>query len=824
MSRRPWLVFFLVAWNGAPGFPQDRPPSDSEGFATAIAPFLKKHCISCHGPDRQKAQFRLDRVDGFRPGDSHLWTRVHEQISDGRMPPEERPKPSDAETRNVLAWIEKEQKGVRVGGTRRLNRRELSAALQDLTGLDVDFAAALPGDGTLEGFDTGADALQDAADSVGQTMQISRRAVAGIRFLEPAPGRPLFVDLRPVKDFRKAFEAWKPRVETSKFPGSGLPGAGLLLQPQWLGDRSDSWIHVAPPRDRRGILRLRVLVSALRKMAGLPYPRLWVQIGGKHVDHREITAGADRPQELVYDVQVEDLAVDPRGIGITLACKVETPYAIDGFENEDKSRADQPPVPGGTGLFRPAFDRKLPLDRQPIPFLVLHEIEIDPDRVASWPPESWGAKLGPVADDLDSARRLLDVWIDRAYRRPATGSEVDPVLALYREERRKGAGFDAALRAAFQAVLLCAPFRYLAPSSDSDLAMASRLSFMLVGAPPDQALRTLASEGKLRDPATLGAQVERLLADPRSEAFFRPFVSQWLELGQPITIAMDHLQKQDFRFGRHLKASMTEETVAYVRELFASNRPARELVSSDWTMMNDILARHYGYDGIEGGTLRKVTLRGDDPRGGGLLGHAGIQSMLCWMGDNWVIYRGAWTLRHFLDAPPPPPPLEVPELNASDAENQGKTVKELLRRHQQDPKCATCHAAIDPLGFAFQNFDLSGRWRVVEHEKYEKKELDGKIEWHGAGKTRPVDTVGRLPRGEEFKTYAEWKEIVVRHYQEDLVRGLLKNLLIYAAGRRPDVADLAEVRAILRDQDPRGYPLRDVLKALLRSRAFTGGP
>jgi hypothetical protein len=217
-----------------------------------------------------------------------------------------------------------------------------------------------------------------------------------------------------------------------------------------------------------------------------------------------------------------------------------------------------------------------------------------------------------------------------------------------------------------------------------------------------------------------------------------------------------------------------------------------------------------------------VTLRADDPRGGGIMGHAGIQSMLCWMGDNWVIYRGAWALRHLLDAPPPPPPLEVPELNPSDAENQGKTFKELLRRHQQDPKCATCHATIDPMGFAFQNFDISGRWRVVEHDKYEKKELDGKIEWHGAGNTRPVDTVGRLPRGEEFTTFAEWRTLVVKNYQAEMVRGLMKNLLIYSTGRRPDVADLTEVRTILKEQAPKGFPLRDLLKALVRSNAFLG--
>lgn len=832
-AKRPWRMAVLLACASmGPAAPQDPPPpaSDAEGFTARVEPFLRRHCLGCHGAEKEKGRVRFDRLAGYRAEEGHLWTRVHEELSSGAMPPEERPRPGEPEKRQVLAWIEKEQRARRGGGTRRLNRRELSAALQDLTGLRVDFAAALPGDGTLDGFDTGAQALQDAADSVDQAMQVARRAVEGIRFLGPAPGRALSADLGALKDVRKALEGWKAEGVTWKLGGSGLPGTGLPLPPQWVGDRTENSLYVAPPAHGGGILRLKVAVSVRKSDAGIPNPHLWVEIGGKAVDYHEVTAAAEKPQELVYEAQIEDLAVEPRGIGIALGCKVEVPYAVAGFENEDRSRPDQPPVPGGTGLFRPAFDRKkLSPERQPVPFVVLHSVEVDPNYVAAWPPAEWRVDLGRIGDDPDSAERLLRLWTDRAYRRPSTREEREPVVGLYRKQREEGASFDAALRAAFRAVLLSAPFRYLASTSDGSAtlaqhAVASRLSFMLVGAPPDGELRALAAAGRLRDPAVLDAQVDRLLAGPGAAGFFRPFVSQWLELGQPITVAMDHLQKQDFRFGRNLKASMNEETIAYVSELFAGNRPTREIVSSDWTLMNDILAIHYGYAGIRGGHLRKVTLRPGDPRGGGIPGQAGIQSMLCWMGDNWVIYRGAWTLRHLLDAPPPPPPLEVPELNPSDPENHGKPIKELLRRHQEDPKCSLCHRTIDPLGFAYQNFDIGGRWRDVEFERYERKELDGKIEWRGVGKTRPVEAAGRLPRGEEFESFAEWKEIVLRNYQRDMVRGLAKNLLLYATGRKPEVADLAEMRSLLNELAPRGYPLRDLLKAILRSRSFLGPP
>lgn len=265
---------------------------------------------------------------------------------------------------------------------------------------------------------------------------------------------------------------------------------------------------------------------------------------------------------------------------------------------------------------------------------------------------------------------------------------------------------------------------------------------------------------------------------------------------------------------------MREETIGYIGQLLAENRPARELIVSDWTMMNDTLARHYGYEGVDGGELRKVKLHANDPRGGGILGHAGIQSMLCWMGENWLIYRGAWTLRHILDAPPPPPPLEVPELNPSAGENKGKTFRELLKLHQADNRCAVCHKSIDPVGFAFQNFDLSGRWRNVEHESYGRAELDGRIAWWGVGKSRPVDAAGRLPRGEEFRTFAEFKDIVVKEYQADFVRGLMKNFFVYATGRQPGIDEVNEIADIMRELRPKEYPLRDLLKAVIRSRAF----
>ncbi len=799
------------------------------GFERSAREFLKTHCVACHGPDDQQANLRLDGLTGFNAERSRLWAMIHERVSDGEMPPKGEPRPDADETKRLLGWIEEAAEAHRAkagtAGTRRLNRRELGAALRDVTGLEIDYAAALPGDGKLAGFDTGASALQDAADSVDRILLVTRRAVDGVRFLEPASEQTFVVDFKETKDVRKAFDPWKEQGVQAKLRGTGRLGEGLYCDPKWLRDRDAQQFYVPGPENGRGVVRFAVEVAGRTFFDDTPPPRLCVKVAGRTLEYREITGTLESPERLVYEVQVDDLPIGSKGVKIELSSRVELPYEIDGFENEDKTSKDAD-LPDGPGVYRPKYDRKKlrQPEEQPVPWVVLQTVEIEGDYVATWPPAEWEADVGEITDSTESADRLLSLWMERAWRRPVRSGEKKRFLDLYTRLRGDGFTFDEALRASFHSVLMSGPFRYMVSAADPDEsiaqhAVASRLAFMLTGGPPDAELRELAAAGRLRDEKVLGDQVDRLLADPRSDAFFEPFVVQWLEMEQPITIAMQHISQQNFQFGRYLKESMRAETVEYVAECFRQNAKSRELVDGDWTMMNDSLGAFYGYE-VEGSELRRVKLRKDDPRGGGFLGHAGIQSMLCWMGDNWVTYRGAWALRHVVDDPPPPPPLEVPELDPNDGSNQGKSFKEILAIHQEEPNCAVCHVKMDPLGFAFQNFDLSGRWRDVEHEKYSRSELDGKIQWNGRGETRPVDATGRMPRGEEFTDYASFKKLLVQKYQRDLIRGIMKNLVVYGAGRQPDVLDAVEIRATLDELEPKGFPLRDVLKAFVRSRAF----
>ncbi len=797
---------------------------DTKTFEELVQPVLHKYCIDCHGPDVQEARLRYDQVDGFRLSDRHLWTMIHQQLSQGEMPPEGEPQLSAEEKKRVLAWIEKEQRALGAGSTRRLNRREFGSALQDVTGLKVDFAYTIPGDSKVNGFDTGAEALQDASDSVSQMMEVTSRVVQSIRFLEPPPSEVLKVDLVNVeKDPYRQFEPWKEKgIHLEKLPRIAKPGLGALVEPKWPKDRSDNLFRVPAPPDRQGLVRVKFSVASYCAFPEVPNPILWVKIGGRVYDRREITG----PLDLEYEVQVEDLLVSSKGVSVSFVPRVELPYRVKGFENEDRSKPGQ--FPDGAGLFRPVWDKRLLKnpEQQPRPFVVLKSVQVEPHFVAPWPPKQWNVDLGEINDSPQSAEKLLALWMDRAYRRPVTVAERKHFLAFYKQLRGDGWTFDNALRSTFQAVLMSTPFRHLDSTAHEDQviadhAVASRMSFMLVGSPPDAELRELAASGDIRRPDVLRAQADRLLSDPRCyHAFIQPFVTQWLEMEQPITLVDDRRGKASYHFRRYLQDSMREETYAYINRLLVDNRPAREIISSDWTMMNDTLARHYGYEGIEGGHLRKVKLRKDDKRGGGIMSHAGIQSMLCWMGDNWVIYRGAWTARHILNDPPQLPPLEVPELDPTAGDLKYMTPRELMAYHREDKNCAVCHVKLDPIGFAFQNFDISGRWRDVEHEFYIVDELDSNVAWRGTGKTRPVDTVGMLPRGEEFRNYDEFKSLVAKEYQDDMVQGLMKNFMLYATGRKPDIDDMAEINEIMEDHADQGYPLREMLLAVFQTKAF----
>lgn len=832
----PWCLCLIPAWGlvllGSLSVRADPALPGDTDFAGIVAPFLQQHCLVCHGTEKQKGGVRYDRLAGYRPEDAALWALVHEKLTGGEMPPRERPRPAAADQQRVLAWLEQQAaRARRAAGAslRRLNRRELARSLQEVLGVDVDLSSGLVEDGKVDGFDVGAGKLNDTSASVDVTLDVIHKAVSALRFVGDPSDRPRNL----LAELHKAADPKKPALPDGRTVGifvsphrPVLPKHGIVLHPQTRGEEG-FWSTISFRKlPTTGLIHLRLQLAA-RTPEGSSPP--WLTIGRSPNTGRvslinpsciEVTGTLDRPQEVELFHFIEDGPVQERrwangvdrSFDIRFRHHLELPYVVNVTSNWKKDLQVDPLNPVA-----------------PVPWIFVKAIEAEVLHQRTWPPPAWGVDLGTLTDDEAGARKLLTLLTERAYRRPVADADIHRFVAFHQKARAAGATFDEAMRSAFELVLISGGFRFLestaGPGTDRvHYAIASRLSYLFWGAAPDRELLDLAAKKKLRDPAVLDAQAERLLADRRAARFFNSFATQWFDLHLPIRIWQKSFRDPDVHFNQYLIESLRGETSAYLHELLRANLPVRSLVVSDFAMMNDATAHFYGYPRLIGSHFRRVTLRENDPRGGGVLGQAGILSLTTTSGNNWPVYRGAYVLRTLLDAPPPPAPLEVPELDPNQKENVGKPMRELLRQHQANQLCATCHRAMDPLGFGMQNFDISGRWRDVEHERYKFGEANeaSVVTYEGQGKTRPVDTHGQLPRGEMFHSFAEMKTLMAKHYADDLARGYLKRLMLYATGRKPDVADLVEIQTILQATKAGEYPMRDLLKAVVRSRAFIG--
>ncbi len=396
------------------------------------------------------------------------------------------------------------------------------------------------------------------------------------------------------------------------------------------------------------------------------------------------------------------------------------------------------------------------------------------------------AKLFPVRPDAKTpskaaARRVIEGFAFRAFRRPAEKPVVERWAAFFEKMEKAGKSYDDALRAVFRGMLTSPAFLYKIEADRSsrepwlvdDFEMAVRLSYFLGSTLPDAPLFDLARAKKLQDPAALEAQARRWIAGPRFRAFAETFVTQWLQIGKLETTAVPDPARFP-GFTPVLRDAMTDEAVEYFAALVRENRSLLELLDSDYTYVNEPLARHYGLEGVKGKDLKKVTLK--DRNRGGVLGFASVLIATSHPLRTSPTVRGKWILEVLLGAPPSPPPPNVPSLPSDDAPKEGLSVRQQLERHRQNPACASCHARIDPLGFSLENFDPVGRWRT---------ESGGK----------PLDTLGTLPTGEKVRSPAELKALLLAR-KGDFVRNLTEHLLSYALGRDLEPPDQAAVRKI----------------------------
>ncbi len=398
-------------------------------------------------------------------------------------------------------------------------------------------------------------------------------------------------------------------------------------------------------------------------------------------------------------------------------------------------------------------------------------------------PKRWRL-LAPSAgvSKEEAARRCLEAFAAKAFRRPPTRDEVDRLIGLFRRADKRGDTFDQSVKLGLRAILVSPHFLFLVeqegasgePYRISDFELASRLSYFLWSSMPDGELFDLAAKGTLHQPDVLDRQVKRMLADPKARALATDFAAQWLRV-DTLASAAEPDRGRFPTYTRELRESMTEEAVEFFHHLIKDNAPVTDLIAANYSYLNERLAKHYAVEGVSGPSFRKVTLK--DRNRGGVLGMGAILTLTSYPQRTSPVLRGKWVLEEILGTPPPPPPNNVKVLPPDDRPKGEMTFRKRLEEHRKDPNCASCHAKLDPLGFGLESFDAIGRWRT---------EIGGK----------PVDASGKLTTGEDFTGPAELKKILIGSKKDQFVKNITGRMLSYALRRGLEYYDAATVKQI----------------------------
>ena len=475
------------------------------------------------------------------------------------------------------------------------------------------------------------------------------------------------------------------------------------------------------------------------------------------------------------------------------------------------------------------------IDPEGYPGVAFHWLEVEGPIINEWPPASYRALFGDlrfkpggkhveaISDKpLEDARELLTRFMQQAYRRPVTKSEFQRFYGYAKQLLADGTGFTDTMITTYSAVLASPEFLFHCskPGELDDHALAERLAFFLGESMPDNQLRKLAESGKLREPDTLKAEVDRLLDKPESTRFVERFLDSWLKLDEINDTEPDRDLYPEYAGDWWLVDSMLAESRLYFADLIKNNRPARNVIDADYTFADERIARHYGIPGVVGPTFRRVTLPKNSPYGG-ILTQASVLKVTANGTVTSPVLRGVYVLEHLIGDPPSPPPPSVP---AVEPDIRGaQTIRELLAKHREDASCAACHKKIDPPGFALESFDVMGRWR----DNY-RSLADGSKQIKGIGRSgnefvhyiaKPVDASGQMAEGEAFKNVLEFKKLLLED-EDAIARNLAEQLIVYGTGAPVGFADRDEVDAILEKSRASDFGVRTLIHEIIQSPLF----
>jgi cytochrome c5 len=728
---------------------------------------LDKYCVSCHNARLRTAGLVLDRDTadvGNVAANGELWEKVLRKVRTQAMPPTGVRRPTPAEYDTLTASLERALDAAAAAHpnpgrptAHRLNRAEYALAVRDLLGVDVDVRSMLPADDSGYGFDNVADVL-----SVSPGL-LERYILAAGKIGRVAVGDPTI----PVT------------IATYRVPPLYAQNDRMSEELPFASRGGLSVRHTFPV-DGEYILKVRLQRTYTEIIRGMAEPhQLEVRVNRRLVKQFDVGGLAGRPA----GEQLNYLRSADEGLEVRFAAKAGSALVAADFVKEPKLAEGiyVPAPPLASFEFSGKADSEAAIDSIQVtgPYNGTRP-DLSPSRR-----KIFVCQPATVGEESVCARRIVSTLARRAYRRPVKLEEVDALLRLYEQGRAEN-GFDNGIEWVIERVLVAPDFLFRiepqpaaarpdTPYRISDVALASRLSFFLWSSIPDDELLGLAERGRLHEPATLDGQVRRMLADDRASALVTNFAGQWLYLRNLRGHAPDPDLFVDF--DDNLREAFQRETELFLASQLHEDRSVVDLLRANYTFLNERLAKHYGIPGIYGSHFRRVVL--PDDRRAGLLGQGSILTVTSYAHRTSPVVRGKWLLENLLGAPPPPPPANVPALKENNEGGKPTSVRERLEEHRKNPVCASCHARMDPLGFALENFDAIGRWRSVDE----------------SGK--PVDASGVLPDGTKFQGPAEFRRVLLAH-RDEFVGTLTEKLLTYALGRGLESYDMPAVRAILR--------------------------
>jgi mono/diheme cytochrome c family protein len=771
-------------------------PAPNPADATKYQAWVKQYCVGCHNsrapqPANDPVNLETAKLDNLLP-QAATWERVLRKLSVRAMPPQNMPHPPEAEYVAFTSWLsaslDQAWQGKSTPGryvVHRLNRTEYGNAIRDLLALEIDVAELLPSDGADFGFDNIAASLRTSP------LLLERYLTAAQRVSSMAVGDP------------------SVRAGTTEYPISREFTQSGHIDGLPLGTRGGTQVRHVFPADAEYKLFGRLVRGVEEGYAGVEgneTPDTFIiTIDGEEVYSAQIGGLKD------HEVQVKDMneaqkIVDARMTG--RAFVTAGPHDV-GFTWRERpgQRQDvwQPGLRDSQEVHMIGGHARLKTVGVEGPYNV-KGVSVSPSRekVFICTPSS-------ASDETACAQKIFTNLARRAYRRPVGNEDVEPPMEFYKQARSSKASFDEGIRVGISRILSSPFFLYRveqdaagvqvgAGHAVTDIELASRLSFFLWSSIPDPQLMNLAVGGKLRQPGVLAAQVKRMIADEKANALVNNFVGQWLQLRNlEAKVAPDLLMFPDF--DDNIRKAFRRETELFFGYILRENRSALELLSADYTFVNERLARHYGIPGVYGSRFRKVALT--DPNRRGLLGQGSVLSLTSVATRTSPVYRGKFVLTTFLNTPPPPPLPNVPTLEeaAKGAKTAPRTVRETLELHRSSPVCASCHSIIDPPGFALENFNSVGQWR-------EKTE-------NGAA----IDAAGVLADGAKVNGPVALRSAILSR-PDAFATVLTERIMTYALGRGVEPSDMPVVRDIVRKAGQSNYRLASIVQNIVESAPF----